>query len=261
MTARIRYFILMILFLGGLHAAIGEDCCDPSMIGDTNVAGRLTNGKLAGDRWMVVSNTLVCIHTEVAPLQDPAGSADSDPSLKLMFHPSDAPDASGVKGFHGRLYLNNDQPTPVLAQTNLVDIDSAADGSRIVMMVLPNGPVFSSTNSGMTWAMINTPGRYEIPLSGGFSAAATINPVSEDLLAAHFQTNHWYAIGSARDSEQLVAVSNPYEATPVWLAGEQRLGHHELDGCIGSDHSGGADESGVYTVSGRQSVLPAQIPQ
>jgi hypothetical protein len=43
-------------------------------------------------------------------------------------------------------------------------------------MVADNGPIYSSTNSGMTWLMINTPGKYEFfltgdPIGGGFKAA------------------------------------------------------------------------------------------
>jgi hypothetical protein len=94
-----------------------------------------------------------------------------------------------MKGLHGLMYMAGDLRTPALANTNLVDIYSSEAKTRIVVMVADNGPIYSSTNSGMTWEVINSPGEYRFPLyddanGGGFIAAATIHPSREN------QTHH-----------------------------------------------------------------------
>jgi hypothetical protein len=87
-------------------------------------------------------------------------------------------------------------------------------------MVLDNGPIYSSTNSGMTWTVINAPGKYEFPLTaepdgGGFIAAATLYPSPENQTATNSPATNWYAVGSAPDGSKLVITEDPSQPAPV----------------------------------------------
>ena len=96
-----------------------------------------------------------------------------------------------------------------------MDILSSKDNSRIVIMVADNGPIYSSTNSGMTWTVISTPGDYSFPVDGGFTAAATIHPSAENQKIAGSPTKSWYAIASGPDSSGLILTQDVSHATPA----------------------------------------------
>lgn len=93
------------------------------MIGDTVVDGVVSNGTISGDRWMVISNTLIRIHAEVTPIDGPLNANFKDdprPALELMFRMGHGPtkDRSTmhgeVKGLHGLLYMTKGLKTPEL---------------------------------------------------------------------------------------------------------------------------------------------------
>jgi hypothetical protein len=156
-------------------------------------------------------------------LVNPSSKTNSGPRLRLLMHLGNGPTKFGsVKGLHGLIYMARDWRTPSLAQTNRVDILSSEDKTRIVVMVADNGPIYSSTNSGMTWTVINTPGKYEFPLTvdlngGGFIAAATLYPSPENQTqtATNSPATNWYAVGSAPDGSKLVITEDPSQPAPV----------------------------------------------
>src|ERR1035441_3768225 len=111
-----------------------------------------------------------------------------------------------MMGLNGLMCMANDWKTPGLAQTNRVDIWSTDDRTRIVLMVRDNGPIYNSTNSGMTWTIINTPGKYQFPLTsgpdgGGMFAEATLHPSPENQSSTNSPVSNWYVVGSALDGK------------------------------------------------------------
>jgi hypothetical protein len=225
---KIRLQFLVLAVFGGVFVTAGADLrTNQLMIGDTVVNGTVTNGKIVGDRWMVVSNTLIQIHAEITPLQGPSGAPainsssknDSGPSLRLMLGSGNGP-SGRVKGLHGLIYMASDWRKPGLARTNLVDILSTDDKTRIVLMVSDNGPIYSSTSSGMNWTVINTPGKYQFPLTsgpegGGFYAEATLHSSSQNQMSTNSPALNWYAIGTAPDGSKLVMTEDSSQPAPV----------------------------------------------
>jgi len=191
---------------------------------------KMVDGKIVGDALVGGgSNGLFLVHAEMTPIQNPPGvpeesppsKTDSGPSLRLWLSPGNGETKFGsVKGLHGKIYMARDLRTPSLAQTNRVDILFTEDNTRIVMMVADNGPIYSSTNSGMTWMVINTPGTYKFSLTfgpneGGFFATATIRPSPEKRTATNSPATNWYAVGSAPDGSKLVMTADDSQPAPV----------------------------------------------
>ena len=174
---KIRLQFLVLAVFGGVFVTAGADLrTNQLMIGDTVVNGTVANGKIVGDRWVVVSNTLHRFHLEATPLPESSGSPEANPSFKddskpplrlMLATGSGTTKRGGVMGLHGLIYMARDWRTPNLAQTGRVDVMSTDDKTIIVVMVRDNGPIYSSTNSGMTWTVINTPGKHDFPLTSG----------------------------------------------------------------------------------------------
>jgi hypothetical protein len=221
-----KHFVLAVAVFGGVFVATGADLStNKLMIGDEEV-----DRKMVGDRWIASdSYTLVQVHAEINPPPKPLGASEakpssetnSEPCLRLLLSTGYGETKfGGVKGLHGLIYMASDWRTPSLAQTNLVDILSSDDKTRIVVMVADNGPIYSSTNSGMTWKVINTPGTYEFPLTiglkgGGWIAAATIHPSPENQSAANSSVPNWYAVASAPDGSKMVMTEDPSQPAPA----------------------------------------------
>ncbi len=141
--------------------------------------------------------------------------------LHLFINPANGEtEFGGVSGLHGRMYMarRHDWRVPDLAQTNRVDMLSG--GSRIVVMVLDNGPIYSSTNSGMTWTVIDTPGEYQFPLTigpkgGGMLAKATILPSPDNQTTTNSSLSTWYAVGSGPNGSMLVLTGDVSQPAPA----------------------------------------------
>jgi len=141
--------------------------------------------------------------------------------LHLLINPANGEtDFGKVSGLHGRIYMarRHDWKTPDLEQTNRVDMLSG--GSRIVVMVWDNGPIYSSTNSGMTWTVINTPGEYQFrltigPKGGGMLATATIYPSAANQSTTASPASSWYAIGSTPNGSKLVLTGDVSQPAPA----------------------------------------------
>lgn len=220
--------LLVAVFGITLVATASELRTNQLMIGDTAVESVETNGTISGDKWIVVSNTLIQVHVEATPLDGPTNAPgdlaiknESKPCLQLMMATGDGPTKpGGVKGLHGLVYMASDWRTPSLGRTNRIDILSTEDKTKIVVMVRDNGPIYSSTNSGMTWTIINTTGTYEFPLTsgpegGGFYAKTTIYPSSTTQPLANSTATNWYAVGLAPDGSKMVVTGGSSQETPV----------------------------------------------
>lgn len=141
--------------------------------------------------------------------------------LHLWINPANGETVFGaVSGLHGRIYMarKHDWKTPGLTKTNLVDILSG--GARIVVMVLDNGPIYSSTNSGMTWTVISAPGEYEFPLTigpkgGGMFATARIFPSPDNRTVTNPPALSWYAVGSTPNGSKLIVTGNESQPAPA----------------------------------------------
>ena len=178
---------------------------------------------------MVISNELYIIHAEAKPIVQPpenpgappAQEPSSGPCLRLLMRTgAGSGHFSGAKGLHGLLYMAGDWKTPAIAITNRVDILSSEDNSKIVVMIAENGPIYSSTNSGMTWLVVSAPGYYKFPLtgderSGGYIAAGTIHPSPQQQTSQSLPPANWYAVGLANDGNKLVLTKNGAQGTPV----------------------------------------------
>jgi hypothetical protein len=179
------------------------------MIGDEVVDARVIDGKLVGEKWMAVSNKLVRIYAELDP------DFPKRPSLRLFLSTPLVPSTVRVKLFHGAMYMADDFKTPSLTATQTVDICSSEDNARIVIMVVDNGPIYSSTNSGMTWITTSAPGKYEFPVSGAFIAAATIRPSAENQMITSTPAKNWYVVASAPDTSGLILTRDASQAAPA----------------------------------------------
>ena len=222
-------FLLVAAFVGLVFSVAADDVTNQFMIGNESVKSTAVGGKIVGDRLMAISNKLYLVHAEVAPVEHSSVNSKtpateesgSEPCLRLLMSTAPGPAHFGrIKGLHGLMYLAFDWRTPASASTNRVDILSSEDSTRIVVMVADNGPIYSSTNSGMTWTAVNAPGSYEFRLSGdesgnAFIAAGTIRPFPQNQPPPRLMLMNWYAIGSAADGSKMVLMENVAQAAPA----------------------------------------------
>jgi hypothetical protein len=189
------------------------------MIGDTEVNATEANGKITGERLIVVSNTLILVHEEIERIPGPAGGTnpsrtDSGPRLRLMLDP-DVPESGSVNGLHGLMYMAADMRTPGIPPTHRVDVLRTTDNKRIVIMALDNGPIYSSTNAGLTWQITSAPGTYEFPLANKFSASATIHPSPQNLAATKSPAKDWYVVGGTDWGSEMAITGSVSQPAPV----------------------------------------------
>ena len=106
--------------------------------------------------------------------------------------------------------------------TNQVSIFSNRDRSEIVVAV-DQGPVYTTTNSGLSWNMVTAPGLHQFPLcvgpdGGGLYAKVSIDPT---LSARGFASRinsfpmEWYAVAAAPDGSKLVATQSTAQPAPT----------------------------------------------
>ena len=213
---------IVIIFLSAFILAAGDLRTNQLFIGDVAVKSTVSNGTIYGERWVAISNGLVRFQVAVKPLAGlPKTNSidDSKPMLQLIFRIVQNPkkDKSaihgGVSGMHGLLYMAKDLNTPNLTRTSRVDILNTEDKAVIVIFMRDNGPIYSSTNSGMTWTVINKPGKYAFPLtynSDGdlWYAKATIHPSPGNQTSTNLPPFNWYALGSTSDGGEIVLTGN-----------------------------------------------------
>ena len=190
------------------------------LINDTEViCSNKVDGKFSGVELICVSNTaffLVVDCTSMPPPPPGVTNEDTGPRLRTIFHPGNGPVRTDeLKGPHGFMYMASDLRNPGIAQRSLVDILSSVDRKRIVIMVLDNGPIYSSTNSGLTWAITSTPGTYDFALTAQLSASGTIHPSPENVQAANSVARDWYVSGSGEKGDELALTGSSSEPAPV----------------------------------------------
>lgn len=226
-----KHFLLIMAVFGGMFIAAGtEFTTNQWMIGNEVAHTQMVNGKLMLEALVPAgSNKLFLISTEIKILPEAPGASNADSSPKRIREPvlhlmlytgDDETDFGKVGGYYGDMYAARDWRTPSLPQTNHVEILSTEDNRRIVVMVGDNGPIYSSTNSGMTWHVITNPGKYKFlltlgPKRGGYVAEATIHPSPANQTATNPPASNWYAVGSASDGSKLVINEDPSQPAPV----------------------------------------------
>jgi len=194
-------------------------------IGDTEVPATNVNGKLTGERWIKDGpNSIIRVQVTLdTSSSDPykADCPECEPVLHLMLRTSDqAGNYTGPTIFHGKMYQVKSWKTPEIAKTNVVDIYATTDKTKIVIMVWDNGPIYSTTNSGLTWQTISDPGSYEFPLTigtdgAGFFAAATIHPLATNVLVPKLPAGNWYATGQESSGGQIILTESLSQLAPA----------------------------------------------
>src|ERR1041385_3821606 len=146
----------------GADATISALNTNQFLVGTNTVYGTWVNGKFVGDALIGDSNQLFVIHTTISIPQKTSETETNNYSkrLELLFEmgePNQNNGPAGAHGYHGDIYTYGGLNNLKIAQTNWVDILCSEDRSRIVMMVLDNGPIYASKDSGMTWQVFSKP--------------------------------------------------------------------------------------------------------
>jgi len=172
----------------------------------------------------ILGNAFIAAGDGLRTNQSKAGSSatnDTTTGLKLMLATGkDFTKPAGVKGLFGTMRMADQWQTPSLTRTSRVDILSSEDKSLIVLMLRDNGPIYSSTNSGMSWTLITAPGTYEFPLTttpeyGGFYAKGTIHPSTDNQTQPPAPASNWYVVGSGAGGSRMVITSDPTQPAPA----------------------------------------------
>jgi len=104
--------------------------------------------------------------------------------------------------------------------TNDVSIFSNGDRSELIVAV-DHGPIYRSTNSGMTWQAITAPGLHKFALctapdGGGLYAQVPIDSAPSSVAA---RTNppiaDWYAVASSSDGSKVVVTASSSQPAPT----------------------------------------------
>jgi hypothetical protein len=106
--------------------------------------------------------------------------------------------------------------------TNYVSFFSNGDRSELIA-ALDHGPIYTSTNSGMSWKAITAPGRYKFPLStapdgSGFYARVPIEGprAAPDVVARMAApATEWYAVAASADGSKLVVSASATQPVPA----------------------------------------------
>jgi hypothetical protein len=148
---------------------------------------------------------------------------------RLMFN-SGSNQSHGMKftaGYYrGPIYAGQGSESPFtlpqMTSTNEVSIFSNRDRSELFVAV-DHGPIYSSTNSGMTWKTITDPGLHKFPLSttpdgGGSYAHVPIDrPRSSPSVVAgtNAPIPDWYAVASSSDGSKVVVTASSSQPAPI----------------------------------------------
>lgn len=179
------------------------------------------------------SNSIMVVTTDITNI---GSSADVDrtnvhakkyePLLRLLLSSGETGPfpKEQVKGYHVPVFFVKDVAVPKPARTNVVDLLCSHSRSNIVMLVLDNGPLYHSTNSGLTWEVFDKPGKYRFRLTGseetgGFLAAAEIHAVTNSTPnpLKGLPKENWYVVGGKTNEDQEVLIGGPSQSAPVLL--------------------------------------------
>jgi hypothetical protein len=172
---------------------------------------------------------LIQMQGEITPISDPhssrqtnlADNDDSEPRLRLKMKiggGSWSGKLMGVHGVHGYLYMAKAVRTPALTPTSLVDVLASGDGTHVVVMIRDNGPIYSSTNSGMTWLVVNTPGKHQFPLTAepdGSSMFAEADLQASPLIPNSVPATNWYIVCTDTKGGKMILTANATQPAPA----------------------------------------------
>ena len=185
--------------------------------------GRLLTVLIILWEWVLPINERIARGQSNSNGSEPNSFTASPPkaSLRCILHTggSSATFGDGFREAHG-FYMPPEWKISNKSLTNKVDMLYSMDKKNIVMMVLEYGPIYSSTNSGLTWTVTKQAGRYEYPIvsgkgGGGFSAVATLYRSIDDQASTLASTNGQHLITTASDGSKMVITIDPLNPAPV----------------------------------------------
>ena len=105
--------------------------------------------------------------------------------------------------------------------TNYVSIFTTGDRRQLIAAV-DHGPIYTSTNSGLAWTIITTPGLYDFPLStaaDGSGFYAHLQAEQPPPVGTSASTNsplaEWYAVAYSENGSKLVASASLLQPAPA----------------------------------------------
>jgi hypothetical protein len=128
--------------------------------------------------------------------------------------------------YRGPIYLARGDRAPFVwaeaNSTNNVSIFSNGNRSELIAAV-DNGPVFTSTNFGITWKAVTVTGVHKFPLctasdGGGLYARVTVHPPPsppEVAAGTNAPVPEWYAVASSADGSKLVVSASLSQPAPA----------------------------------------------
>ena len=133
-----------------------------------------------------------------------------------------------AKYSRGWIYFSTNMSGPFVARPDAVKrpvtLISSVDNARVVMGV-DGGPIFASTNAGVTWETITSPGKHSLPVvlgdaGCGIFAVHTIAGDKPGISPANQQANTlpipgWYALTAGPDGSGTVAVGGSSQSAPI----------------------------------------------
>jgi hypothetical protein len=220
-----RLYLFVLMSSCWMAGGAGTDVPDGPVrviIGDASVGGQKVGDTIVADHMVAQSNMFAMLHLEMKALpQQPDADPDYKPALRLCLEMgTDYMDpGGGVSGMRGPMWMATNFQTPNIVQTNMVEIAASQDRRRIVLMIHTNGPVFSSTNSGVTWDVFSEPGHYKFPLTigkrgWGLSAETTLYPRADNQTNGTIGTN-WYATAGQPDGDEFAVTVGGSHPVPL----------------------------------------------
>jgi hypothetical protein len=128
--------------------------------------------------------------------------------------------------FRGPIYRLRGPGLPVLGagvnQTTNVSIFANSNRSELILTV-DYGPVYTSTNFGITWREVTTPGVHKFPLctapdGGGLYARVTVYPPPsprDSAAGTNVLAAQWYAVASSAGGSKLVVTVGSTQPAPA----------------------------------------------
>lgn len=120
--------------------------------------------------------------------------------------------------YRGRLIYE----LPFRANDKWTTLFSSEDHTKLVS-IADDGPIYFSEDSGLTWQVISTPGRYEFTLAVTPKLSAIVASVSVRNAPAALDLDevqkiaraNWYAVVSSANGNKLVITGGPSQSAPV----------------------------------------------
>ena len=130
--------------------------------------------------------------------------------------------AGSLHGYHGSIYVfdgseSSGQPG---WHRHLGEMVASDDNTKVVVVVKDNGTIYYTTNSGMAWKIITTPGQYDFPMGNpppagyGYSGILFTVTIHGTSTKQTPETN-WYAVGDASNGSKIAITGNSSQPAPL----------------------------------------------